>query len=422
LNTFKQWIENLPEYAIKNDHPVWICSSLCYYDNFDFSWTSDPFQREQLHVFASELDKTKQKFGDTFFVNLSVLNQEIKKLVDLEQYGKKVNYISYLSAKRWEHLVMYHDHDSQVDAVHEFKNNFSGPYIELINDESCPETVKRIVPNVWNLNRSEITIGTTGASQILVPRPAFDKIGKEVYDYPYIDSVSKLEYSKPIDIVFISNGEPSSEENYSRLEQLLTDRKIPNRLHRVKNVDGRVASQHAAANTSKTDWYFLVNGKIRLNAEFDFTWQPDRLQQAKHYIFTATNPVNGLEYGHQAIVANNRRLTLSTVTRGLHFTMDSLHAVVEENCGVAIYNTDPWTTWRTAFREAIKLRVNQDGVSADRLKVWCTVGNGDFGEWSTRGALDAVEYYDLVNGELDKLMNSYDWQWLENYYQQRYQN
>ena len=419
LHTLRDWIKQLPEYYVRDDHPLWICSSICHYDGFDFSWTPDPFQRDQLHVFSSELDGVKQKFGDTFFVDLKTLSAEIEGLVDLERYGKKVNYVAYLSAKRWEHLAMYHDHDSQVDAVVEFKNNFSGPYIELINDSACPD-VKRLVPNVWNLNRSAVMVGTTGASQILVPRPAFDKIGLEVYDYPHIDRIDKSTNSRPIDVVFISNGESVAEENYRLLEQSLKDRKISNRLHWVRDVNGRVASQHAAASTSVTDWYFLVNGKIRINPEFDWTWQPDRLQQAKHYIFTATNPVNGLEYGHQAIVANNRRLTLATKPTGLDFTLESLHAVVERNCGVAVYNTDPWTTWRTAFREAIKLRDNTDDVSRERLEIWCTVGDGDFGEWSTRGALDAVEYYDSVDGNLEDLMKSYDWAWLQERYSSRY--
>lgn len=420
LHTLRDWIKTLPEYYIRDDHPLWICSSICHYDSFDFSWVPDPFQSDQLHVFSSELDGVKQKFGDTFFVNLKTLSEEIKGLADLERYGKKINYVSYLSAKRWEHLAMYHDHDSQVDAVSEFKNNFSGPYIELINDKHCPE-VKRLVPNVWNLNKTDITVGTTGATQILVPRPAFDRIGLEVYDYPHISKLDKPVDSKPIDIVFISNGEPAAEENYRTLEQTLAKQAVKNRLHWVRDVSGRVASQHAAASISDTDWYFLVNGKIKINPEFDWQWQPDRLQEAKHYIFTATNPVNGLEYGHQAIVANNRRLTLATVPTGLDFTLESPHAVVEQNCGVAVYNTDPWTTWRTAFREAIKLRNNTDDVSRERLDIWCTVGNGDFGEWSTRGALDAVEYYDSVQGELDKLMLSYDWAWLREYYNVKYQ-
>jgi hypothetical protein len=138
----------------------------------------------------------------------------------------------------------------------------------------------------------------------------------------------------------------------------------------------------------------------------------------------ATNPVNHLEYGHQAIVANNKRLTLLTDVRGLDFTMDSAHEVVDMNSGVAIYNTDSWTTWRTAFRECIKLKhysvVNDNQQNLDRLNTWLTVGDGKNGQWSTGGAYDAMEYYESVNGELSELMKSYDWAMLKKLYDSKY--
>jgi hypothetical protein len=90
------------------------------------------------------------------------------------------------------------------------------------------------------------------------------------------------------------------------------------------------------------------------------------------------------------------------------------------NCGVARFNTDPWTTWRTAFREVIKLSCNTDEASVERLRAWVNIGNGENGEWSIKGAQDAVSYYDKVKGNLTELMKSYDWQWLEKLYKKRY--
>jgi hypothetical protein len=253
-----------------------------------------------------------------------------------------------------------------------------------------------------------------------VPDVAIDYIKSEVYDYPYLYNMNLRDTMRQLDIVFISNGEPSADSNYERLLEIAAANKLPNRIVRVKDVNGRVVSQHAAANASETAWYFLINGKLEVNPEFDFSWQPDQLQRAKHYIFKAINPVNDLEYGHQAIVANNRTLTLDTIVQGLDFTLDSPHETVDANCGVARFNTDPWTTWRTAFREAIKLSYNTDDDSVDRLNTWITVGNGDNGEWSIKGAQDAVAYYVEVKGNLTELMKSYDWKWLEELYKKTY--
>jgi hypothetical protein len=181
-----------------------------------------------------------------------------------------------------------------------------------------------------------------------------------------------------------------------------------------------VASQHAAANASNTSWYFLVNAKLKVNEKFDFDWQPDRLQIPKHYIFTATNPVNHLEYGHQAIVANNKKLTLNTEVKGLDFTMDSEHEVVQINSGIGMYNTSIWDTWRTAFREVLKLKYytehNDDLEAKFRLSSWLNLGNGKFGEYSIMAASDACQYYDSVKGDLGKLRLSYDWDWLKSYF------
>jgi hypothetical protein len=156
-----------------------------------------------------------------------------------------------------------------------------------------------------------------------------------------------------------------------------------------------------------------VFAKLKVNDSFDWNWQPDRLQIAKHYIFYATNPVNGLEYGHQAMIAYNKSLVLANIGKGLDFTLDDEHEVVEMNSGIANYNTDEYSTWRTAFREAIKLCQAQDKISKHRLDIWLTMGVGEFAEYSILGAKQGEEYYQQVAGDINKLKYSYEWSWLK---------
>ena len=120
------------------------------------------------------------------------------------------------------------------------------------------------------------------------------------------------------------------------------------------------------------------------------------------------------------VIAYNKRLVLETETSGLDFTLSKAHAVVPVLSAIAHYNTTPELTWRTAFREVLKL---QDDVvktsnieSRYRLGIWLGVGD----EWSIRGAEDAVEYYTNVNGDYDQLMLSFEWAWLKEYYSKRY--
>ena len=75
----------------------------------------------------------------------------------------------------------------------------------------------------------------------------------------------------------------------------------------------------------------------------------------------------------------------------------------------ADYATTPYETWRTAFRECVKLSQQLDVESKYRLKQWLEVGNGEMGEWSIKGACDAIKFVD----EEKDLQLSFEWTWLK---------
>jgi hypothetical protein len=303
--------------------------------------------------------------------------------------------------------------------VSSIDTEFDFPYAVFITEDNKNiNTVDTEPMNLWSDETKNITITSKGGTRIVVPKEVKQHVKRELYDYPYISTNSKLTESNPLDIVFFSNGETSADKNYEHLLNLTKN--LPNKVTRIDGINGRVKSQHAAANSSNTPWYFLVNAKLKVDTKFDFSWQPDRLQIPKHYIFHATNPVNGLVYGHQATVANNKKLTLANFGNGLDFTMDSEHEVVPVNSGIGMYNSSEWDTWRTAFRECIKLKASNTEENDKRLNIWLTVGNGEYAQYSLQGARHAVNYYNEVNGDFDKLRLSYDWDWLETYYKEKY--
>lgn len=417
LTTITSWLTQYHK-TITGTH-IWVTSSICDYKNFDFTWTPDPYNSDQLHIFSSTFKGITQKFGDTFLINIMGWFDNTRGLQQLTEYQSGVNYIQTGGPERLPHPVIKHSYSSHMAALSLLPgNNF--PYIELVATNGILEGCKIEPPAVWNMENFEVLAYGSGGEQIVVPFNISNTVTTQIWDYPVIKQFSTGIKSRPLDIIFISNGESVAGENFDHLTNVLQVTGATNNLIWIKDVSGRVASQHAAANASKTDWYFLVNGKIRVGNNFDWGWQPDRLQAEKHYIFKVHNPVNGLYYGHQAIVANNKNLTLSTQVSGLDFTLNSPHTVVDMDCGVAVYNSDRWTAWRTAFREAIKLRCNSDKESVDRLQAWLSPGNGHNAEWSQRGALDGVTYWKSVNGDIDQLMLSYDWEWIHKYYCSRY--
>jgi len=401
----------LYEVGIKKEHYVWVCSSICDYTTFDFTYICDPFSLEQLHVFPSNL----QKYGDTFFINVNILHSLVEELDILENINK-INFNQHQRVNRLPSPNFITESDTHVSITN---TDFNWPYATFVTEDNKEiKVVDDDTISLWSKESKNILITSTGGTRIVVPKDAKEYVKNELYDYPYISKVNKLKQSNPMNIVFLSNGEIGADENYEHL--LNVTKGLPNRVVRVDGVNGRVAAYHAAAEASNTPWMFTVFAKLKVSNKFDWNWQPDRLQIPKHYIFTATNPVNKLEYGHMAMIAYNKKLTLTNHGTGLDFTLDDEHEVLELNSGIANFNTDAWSTWRTSFREALKLRAENSEISRNRLEMWLTVGMGKFNEYSTDGAQHAVEYFEEVNGEFDKLKLSYDWPWLQAKFNSKY--
>jgi hypothetical protein len=411
LNTLKSFIEQLPE---KKEHYLWICSSVCDYSQFDFTYICDPFARENLHVFPSGT----QKFGDTFFIDVNKTRELIGELEHLQDYDK-VNFNRTVKTERLpEPVMVIHDdtHNNAITRVTGF------PYATLITaDNEGIESIDVEPMNLWSPDTKNIIITSTGASRIIVPSEAKDGVKAELYDYPYIKRAPRLARSSPLDIVFVSNGETVAEQNYEHLLKFTSV--LANSIRRIDGIDGRTEALHAAAESSETPWFFCVPAKLFVNKKFDWNYQADRMQIPKHYIFTAMNPVNDLCYGHQSMVLYNKNLVLGNKGVGLDFTLDSPHMSVELNSGIVLGDTDEYSTWRTAFREAVKLKYyadSGDDVASTRLGVWTSVGKGNHGEWSIKGAEDGIEFYNEVDGDLPKLRQSYYWDWVRARFESKY--
>ena len=360
--------------------------------DFDYSWHPDDTEEPYTYVFGNEYFSPESMPTVIYRCRDSVGTKYITDIVATLDITKI----------KCENSIF------DIAVQHEFSTKYVHFYIDTPTTD-----YKKILPNIDNKSYLHLL----NEYEAVVPNDIVYKLFDKLTDYPYILYHRYPAKVEPLDIVFFSNGEACAEDNYNHLLEITKN--LPNKVQRIDRVNGRVKSQHAAANISTTDWYFLVNAKLKVRTDFDFSWQPDRMKSNRHYIFTCTNPVNGLEYGHQAIVANNKKLTLNTVVKGLDFTMDSPTEIVDINSGISTYNSSEYDTWRTSFREMIKLCCNEDQESIDRGFSWINKGFGNYGEFSKQGARDAVDYYNSVDGNMEKLMLSYDWDWLNQYYRTR---
>jgi hypothetical protein len=381
---------------------AWIISSCCDYADFDFGYRAVPWESYQLHCWASG----NQEFGDTFLINKTEFLKQLN--IELLEWYKDINWHE-VGVPRLAWPVL----ECTTEDITEHITNaqFNSSYL-WINETADFD------PPLWK-DRCFYSFNMSG-SVSLAPREIQTHLTSQIYDYPYVIKQKDTFLSpNPLDIIYISNGEPDAERWY---DHLVTT--CGHEVKRVQNVNGRAQAYQAAAMTSDTDWFFTVFAKLEVVNNFDWSWQPDYLQKPKHYIFNSQNPVNGLEYGHMGVIAYNKTLVLDTNDSGLDFTLSRAHAVVPMLSAIAHYNTTPELTWRTAFRECVKLRddIEKTGSieSQYRLDIWRTVAEGNHAEWSINGAKDAVAYWESVNGEYDKLMLSFEWAWLQEYFKSNY--
>ncbi len=377
---------------------IWVVASCCDYTDFDFEYRSVPWESYQLHCWASGYEK----FGDTFLINVD----EFKKQWDIAmlEWYKDVNW-HYPGVPRLPWPVLTTQTEAITSELKQYK--FDTPYVWI-------NQAIDFHPPLWS-KRAFYSFNDAGSISI-APRDIQAHLQSQIYDYPYIIK-QKTAYLTPtlLDIIYISNGEPEAERWYTHLA-----RTCGREVKRVINVNGRSAAYKAAAELSTTPWFWAVFAKLEVMPEFDWSWQPDWLQEPKHYIFNSRNPVNGLEYGHMGVIAYNKKLVLDTDNPGLDFTLSKAHAVVPRLSAVAHYNTTPELTWRTAFRECIKLKDDTEKTgsveSRYRLDIWLTTAQGNCAESSLQGARDAIDYYNTVNGDYTELMRSFEWTWLREYY------
>ena len=400
LDTFKRIMS-----TASTDY-VWIISSLCDYTRFDFSWQPEPWQKEMIHVFPSA-DQTR---GDTFYIHVESFKQQMVELELLDWF----NVINYCEEQRVPRLPIpiceYHS-DDLVSVIK--SHNFKHPYTWFLNHDHRVQ----YNPSIWSAKDKKIVTFSAGNGYILAPREAKNYISTQVYDYPYIDKQPAIKDTQQ-DIIFISYDEPNADTNWEILSS-----KFPH-ARRLHGIDGMENALLKAAEISTTDWYYAVFAKTELHPDFDFSFGPDLFQEPKHYIFHAENPLNGLRYGHMGVVLYNCGIVKNTKEFGIDYTMSNLHAVIPITSAIARFNSNPYQTWRTAFREAGKLAQfcdEKDNVeNSYRLNVWTSEAEGDYSEWCLQGARDGVLFYEANKENKAQLKNAFNWAWLREYFTSLY--
>lgn len=222
-----------------------------------------------------------------------------------------------------------------------------------------------------------------------------------------------------LDVVFISYDEINADANWKRV---LSKCPFAQRVHGVKGI---FEAHKEAAKIAQTDMFYVVDGDAELLDDFNFLYQPNIWNRDTVHVWKSRNPINDLEYGYGGVklfpkhIIDNATTWNVDMTTGIGYKLKVMNKV----SNITKFNTDPFSTWRSAFRECAKLAAgtikNQIVEDDDeRLSRWCSDYGRDseFGDYAIQGAREGRKYGLDNKDNLEALKMINDRQWLKERY------
>ena len=212
------------------------------------------------------------------------------------------------------------------------------------------------------------------------------------------------------DIVFISYQEPSADENYTALKSRFP---MAKRVHGVKGIH---QAHIKAAKKCFTKMFWIVDADALIKNDFNFDYVVPDHQLEHVHVWRSQNPINDLVYGYGGVKLFPRKLTTNMDISKTDMTtsISRYFNPMSEISNTTAFNTDPFNTWKSAFRECAKLsskiidRQNNEETE-QRLETWCTVGEDrPYGSYAIAGARSGREF-GISNSNDIKLINDFDW-------------
>jgi hypothetical protein len=212
---------------------------------------------------------------------------------------------------------------------------------------------------------------------------------------------------KQLDVIFVSYKEPNADDNWNRLLEFAPNAK------RVQGVHGILNAHKAAANLATTDMFYVVDGDAWIADGWTFDFQPTLYDRDCVYVWNSQNPVNGLCYGYGGIKLFPTALLKRASQWGTDLTtsVGKKLKVINKVSNITKFNVSEFDTWRSAFRECVKLSSKIDKESIDRLNKWLSpIDEAEYAQWAKLGAEQGAAYA----ASRSPIENINDYNWLEN--------
>lgn len=208
------------------------------------------------------------------------------------------------------------------------------------------------------------------------------------------------------DIFFLSHGEPMADIHWKLVHN------IQPHARRIAGIDGILTAHRHCAQQARTSNFFVIDADNEV-LDVDFAIRLPEYDRHYVHVWRAKNPVNGLVYGWGGIKLFPKKLLLSEHQMPVDMTTSFDLKMMPTVGSITHFNTSPFDTWRSSFRECVKLTNNPSQDSLERLAVWTNVAHGPYAEWCLHGARAGQDYGKTYRHNQPMLLKINDWTWLQ---------
>ena len=160
-----------------------------------------------------------------------------------------------------------------------------------------------------------------------------------------------------LDVFMLTFGEPEAEHNFEILKQ-----KAPH-AKRIDNVQGLLQAHQAAAEESRTGYFYVCDADAVIQENFAFKFEPsDRREtypgvKETECVFTyrSHNPINDLIYGYGGLKLFPKKNLLAVTEFKVDMTTSIGAKFVPkfEIANTTAFNTDPFNSWRSGLENVL---------------------------------------------------------------------
>ena len=418
--------------AQSNSNMYWVVDAFTQLDpDFKFSYYPTQWDQKYIHVFLNQDNAytsvrlvPKQMFLNNEYTDKDIENNSFENL-------KQINTIASLRPT-WPviHLQSLEKNEF-INAIKDIKTPFVwtiDPDVKVDNDVLergyLPSITQTNKVHAWQKqNPISKKVHAYGGLRLWPTANDYSNIKSDDLKLNRIRNINYVKEvgckTKTYDIVFLSYKEPQAGKRFTQLQDHLRNNGLLFNLIWVRDVEGIFEAHKVASTRVQSKMFWVVDADAEITNDFIFDYIPDVYDQEVVHVWSSKNPITQDEYGYGGVKLFPTEMVRNATSWGLDFTtgLSSRFKSMPQVSCVTRFNTDAYSTWRSAFRECVKLTLNEDAESKQRLDTWLnTRGDEEFTAEAVNGALAGNLFAEANKDNLAELDKINDFNWLREQY------